>query len=226
MTDQDYFQFQKGWEKPLVHLSMAARQQMLHLFLRTLKPDSNTTVLDVGTTSDTRTDSNFFEKHYPFPNRITCTGLEQVHLVKQALSGFRYVQIGPQALPFKDRAFAIGASFAVIEHVGNRENQKTHVAELFRVCEKVFITTPNRRFPFDPHTMLPLLHYLPRPLWHSALRYIGRGFYATEDRLNPLDKRELRALFPPGASVRIEKIRLCGMPTNLVAIAEHPAFQK
>lgn len=49
----------------------------------------------------------------------------------------------------------------MIEHVGSREAQKAFVAELARVAKVVFLTAPNRWFPVEHHTGLPLAHYHP-----------------------------------------------------------------
>ena len=65
-------------------------------------------------------------------------------------------------LPFADGEFELGFSNAVIEHVaGGRGGQQQFIGELCRVAERVFVTTPNRWFPLDPHTLLPFAHWLP-----------------------------------------------------------------
>jgi hypothetical protein len=54
------------------------------------------------------------------------------------------------------------------------------------------VTTPNRWFPLDPHTLLPFVHWLPHgPVRDRLLR--ARGFC---DVLDPLGPKELAALFP------------------------------
>jgi len=70
------------------------------------------------------------------------------------------------------------------------------VHELARVARHVFVTTPNRFFPIEVHTLLPFAHWLPTPLREQAIR--SRGFDATLDLLGP---RELASLFP--YSVRV-----------------------
>ena len=56
----------------------------------------------------------------------------------------------------------------------------------------VFVTTPNRLFPVDPHTLLPFVHWLPDGERRRRLLR-ARGF---DDVLDPLGSRELAALFP------------------------------
>jgi hypothetical protein len=83
----------------------------------------------------------------------------------------------------------------------------------------VFISTPNAGFPVDPHTLLPFAHWLPRGAWHAVLRLTGNGRWATERMLNPLGARDLLRLFPPGAVARLERQRLLGLTSVLVAIS-------
>ena len=68
--------------------------------------------------------------------------------------------------------------------------------ELARVARRVFLTTPNRFFPLEVHTLLPFAHWLPPSLRERAVR--ARGFDATLDLLGP---GELASLFP--YSVRV-----------------------
>ena len=59
------------------------------------------------------------------------------------------------------------------------------MGELCRVANRVFVTTPNRLFPVDPHTLLPFVHWLPDGRRPRKL-----------DGVRPLSSRELRSLFP------------------------------
>ena len=219
IDENDYFQYQKPWEGLFVRLCIAARRQMIDHFVSGLHPGEQTRVLDVGITSHAREDSNFFVKWYPYPGRLTCVGLDSSNRIKQLFPHLRYVQIAPGPLPFQDKAFDIGVSSAVIEHVGDRKAQRDHIRELLRVCRNIFVTTPNCYFPIEPHTMLPLLHYLPAPLWRKTLNILRRQFYASEEKLNPLSANQLQNLFPKEANLSIKKVRLLGLPTNLVAVA-------
>ena len=88
-------------------------------------------------------------------------------------------------LPFADREFDVAFSNAVVEHVGGRTDQERFVRELCRVAKRIFVTTPNRLFPVDPHTLLPVVHWLPDGRRPRRL-----------DGVRPLSARELRSLFP------------------------------
>ena len=103
-----------------------------------------------------------------------------------------------------------GISNAVIEHVGGRDRQRALVREALRVGRSVFVTTPNRWFPVELHTRLPLVHWLPDALSHRVYRALGMGF-ATENHL--LSRRELAALFPG-------RVRVLNLGLTLAAIVD------
>ena len=83
-------------------------------------------------------------------------------------------------------------SSATIEHVGNIQNQILFVKECLRLGKKyIFITTPNRYYPIDFHTKIPIIHWLPKKIHRSVLRFIGLRFYSLEKNLNLLDRLSL-----------------------------------
>ena len=63
---------------------------------------------------------------------------------------------------FAENQFDIAHASAVIEHVGSRKCQVEFLRELWRVARQgIFVTTPNRWFPVEFHTTLPLVYSLP-----------------------------------------------------------------
>src|SRR5579871_32458 len=177
-------------------ISLRSRERKLRLFLDLFGPGPATTVVDVGVTDApfTATSSdNFFEARYPWPAQITAVGNTGLDRFAAAFPDVTAIQADGRSLPFADGAFELGFSNAVVEHVaGGREGQRQFISELCRVAGRVFVTTPNRWFPVDPHTLLPLVHWLPDgPRRTRLLR--ARGF---DDVLDPLGPRELAALFP------------------------------
>jgi 2-polyprenyl-3-methyl-5-hydroxy-6-metoxy-1,4-benzoquinol methylase len=135
----------------------------------------------------------------------------------QEYPGLRYLQVVTgHGLPFKDREFDIVFSNAVLEHVGSREDQARFVAELRRVSGAFFITTPNRWFPFEHHTGLPFLHYLPPSLFRALIRNTRYRYWADEANLNILTAPGMAKLFP-GVGTHIEIVRALGIGSNLVA---------
>jgi SAM-dependent methyltransferase len=202
-------------------LSYAARMQMFDRFMQVMQPSAGNTVLDIGVTSDTTfKESNFFEQLYPYKEQIVCVGTENGSHLEQTYPGVKFIQVEPgQPLPFADKKFDLVFSNAVIEHAGSRINQKAFIAEALRVGKRVFITTPNRWFPVETHTTVPLLHYLPPRLYRSVLKKTSLKFWSSEQNLNLLTKTGLANLFPPGCRLEIERIGIAPglFKSNVVA---------
>jgi hypothetical protein len=177
-------------------VSLRSRERKLRLFLELYEPGPETTVVDVGVTDAPfghGSSDNFFEALYPWPERITAVGHTELDRFTAAFPSVRVVRADGRELPFEDAAFDLGFSNAVVEHVaGGREGQRRFVAELCRVARRVFVTTPNRWFPLDPHTLLPFAHWLPPGPARERL-FHARGF---DDVLEPLGPSELASLFP------------------------------
>ena len=151
-------------------VSLRSRRRKLRLFLDELRPTPETTVLDVGADEigfgadggqSGCTTHNFFEALYPWPRGSRRSGCTTARASGGSYPEIAYVQGDACALPFADAAFDIVFSNAVIEHVGDRERQRLFVSEALRVGRRVFLTTPNRWFPVELHTRLPLVHWLP-----------------------------------------------------------------
>lgn len=179
-------------------------------------PSPGMTVLDVGVTCDRREDCNFFEQWYPFPHGITAVGMEDASFLEQDYPGVEFVQADGLNLPFADQSFDLVVSFAVIEHVGDRSRQAAFVRELLRVGKTCCITTPNRGYPIEFHTILPLVHWLPPSLFRRVLRWIGMSFWAKEENLNLLSRRDLLRLVPAGTEVELRSFKLLGFVSNLL----------
>ena len=129
-------------------------------------------------------------------------------------------------LPFADNSYDFVHSSAVIEHVGSHRDQTTFLGELWRVSRRgIFVTTPNRWFPIEFHTVLPLIHYLPPDAFRAILRRIGRDFFADEANLNLMSRSTLAdaAQSAGMTNFRIESVMLLGWSSNLLLIASKEA---
>jgi SAM-dependent methyltransferase len=204
-------------------VSLRSRRRKLALFLETIRPTAETTVLDAGVDDfgfGERRELdhgacgtlNFFEEHYPWPERITALGVHEGAGFRGRYPRTRYVRGSALELPFEDGSFDVYFSNAVVEHVGPREAQRRFVAEALRVAPRVFVTTPNRWFPVELHTRAPLVHWLPERVEHRAYELLGKP-WAKENHL--LGPRELRDLFPSG---RRDDVRIVNLGLTLVAI--------
>lgn len=201
-------------------LTVRSRARRFALFMETMRPAATETILDVGVTDTDWRASNFLESRYPWPQQITAVGPLPMPEFQRAHPQVRFVVADGRQLPFADRSFDIGFSNAVIEHVGAREDQRRFVAEMVRTCRRVFLCTPNARFPVDPHTLLPFVHWLPRRLRDGVLRLTGNARWAGEEALNPLSADQLLALFPPDAGASITGQRLGPLTSVLVAVVD------
>lgn len=204
-----------------VRIAARMRRVMFDEFIRLQAPLESDTLLDVGVTSDQSYEaSNYLEAWYPHKSRITAVGIDDASFLEEKYPGIIFVQADGRDLPFADGSFDIVHSSAVIEHVGSREMQQKFVSELVRVSRKgVFFTTPNRWFPVEFHSVLPLVHWLPTPWFRALLKRLGHQSLAREENLNLLDARELRQLAADasaGYACSVRGVRLLGWTSNLV----------
>lgn len=177
-------------------------------------------ILDVGVTSDRgQLASNYLEAWYPHKHMITACGLDDASFLEQQYPGVSFVRADGRKLPFADRSYDWVHSSAVLEHVGSQADQTRFIAELYRVCRKgIFVTTPNRWFPVEFHTVLPLGHWMPMPAFRALLRRLGHHELALESNLNLLGARDLRRICD-GLGLpqyRVQSVRLGGWPSNLL----------
>ena len=200
-------------------ISYSARKKMFDIFAVKMDFDQNSSVLDVGVTSDAQfNESNYFEQFYPYKDKIVCVGTEDGSHLEKKYPGLKFSSVRPgERLPFLNQSFDIVFSNAVIEHVGNKQNQQFFIGELLRVSKHFFITTPNRWFPVELHTSLPLLHWLPKEAYRKLLSRLGLNYWAKEENLNLLDKRGFFEVFPQNTTVEITSIRTFGLRSNLIA---------
>jgi hypothetical protein len=206
-----------------VRIAAHQRRKMYEAFLAATGVAPGDTVLDVGATSDRSYDhSNYLEAWYPQKARLTAVGIDDAAFIETAYPGVRFVRADGHRLPFADASFDVVHSSAVLEHAGGGPDQELFLAELWRVARKaVFVTTPNRWFPVEFHTVLPLLHWLPVGLHRRILAAIGHDFFAREENLNLLTPRRLEAAARAAgiAAPCIATVGLAGWPTNLLLVA-------
>jgi Methyltransferase domain len=192
--------------------SLWNRRRKLELFMETMRPGPETRVIDVGvgdtgfgTEPGVASSHNFFEALYPWPERITAVSDVPLPNFTREFPMVRCVTASGTELPFEDDAFDLAFSNAVVEHVGGRDQQQRFVAELCRVAPRVFVSTPNRWFPVETHTLLPVLHWLPSPAADRAFAALGKDDW---ERIDLLTKGGLLGLFPPEVEPRVVESRI------------------
>ena len=208
---QDDVYYMHAAKLPFVaRISRWARTQVYQRFMEIMQPSPMTTVLDLGVSLDGKSvEANMLEQLYPYKHNIVCAGLPGSPASLDRYPDIKFVTIEPhKPLPFRDAEFDVVYSNAVVEHVGARSDQARFINEAARVGRRLFIVVPNRLFPVEHHTGLPLVHYLPLSVFRSLLRRSPWKYWSTEEHLNPLFGREFRSLFGPERRV---KLVYCGL---------------
>jgi hypothetical protein len=206
-----------------VKIAAFQRRRMFDSFLSTTEIREEDTVLDLGVTSDqTYSHSNYLVHWYPHKQQITASGVDNAAFLEELYPGVKFVLADGRNLPFPDRQFDYVHSSAVLEHVGSEKMQVAFLREAWRVARKgIFITTPNRWFPIEFHTLLPLAHWLPPDVFRRLCRMTGREFFASEDNLNLLSSSQLRRLAMNAGveNIQIKSAKLASWPSNLLLSA-------
>jgi hypothetical protein len=203
-------------------LAFRVRRKVFDVFMREFGPDAGMRVADFGVTGkrDHRV-HHFFEALYPHRQRLTAIGRaeEGAGWLTDAFPGLTYLEADLRRIPVPDDYFDAGLCNAVVEHAGSRQQQAALIAEVCRVSRNVMFTTPNRWFPVELHTFLPLVHWLPDRLYRRLLKTLGFRYFAEVSNLNLLDTSAMLALFPRDRSNRVLRLGLPMLRTNIVCIS-------
>ena len=201
-------------------------RKMFAAFLEFKGGEPNDTILEVGAAPTSLIQTlNYLPAWSNSPERTNATTFCEIDLPshigpRRADSGAKihFERPGGRRLPFNDGQFDWVYCNALIEHVGSFERQYELLKELTRVALKgVFVTAGNRWHPIEFNTGLPLLHWLPLPLWRRVLKTIGKRSWASESVLNPLGSRklqELTNLLPGKVNSDIGHIRILGIKAH------------
>ena len=189
------------------------RDQKIDLFLNFVAgPPCQATLLDVG--GGPGADGEFLRLYSSFAEVVL------VNLNTHAFDPpdgrcIHWVIADGCRLPFESGSFDWVFSNAVIEHVGDRNKQKQFANEIRRVAAKgYFVTTPNKFFPIEPHTLLPFYQYLPAPQQRYIVRF-SPGYMREPHQIELLSSGDLHILFPHAL---VRKIGFRAFPNSLVAM--------
>ena len=226
----EYYQYLPSANSIPARLAAYQRRRIFQQFVTTFGSSPEQTILDVGVTvNETYTMDNYLEVLYPHKRSITAVGMEDGSHLEKKYPGMKFIRVEPGPLPFRNGEFEVVHSSAVIEHVGTHENQSEFLREIWRVARKgIFITTPNRWFPIEFHTVLPLVHWLPPAIFRAVLRKIGRDFYADEANLHLMSVRDLRSIADEIgiANAQVTNMYLGPWPSNLILVAVKPGLHR
>ena len=147
-------------EKVFAVLNARFRRRRFELFSSTIRPGLSDRVLDVGGRPSTWT------AHPPVAAAIDVLNVdsEPVAVADEHWSarGISLVVGDARQLHYDDDSFDIVFSNSVIEHVGSYDDQRAFAHEVRRVGRRLWIQTPARCFPIEPHYIAPFVHWLPR----------------------------------------------------------------
>jgi len=206
-------------------LSKISRERKLELFTALMKPCAHEKVLDLGAQVSTNPMDVQLVDSYPWKENITAANISQdlLDAIKRRYPEVKTEVADARHLPWPDQYFDIVFSNAVIEHVGGDADQRQMAAEIMRVGKRWFVTTPNRRYPFEFHMRLPFVTWLPGDSYLRFSRIVHysahRGKYVFGSRfggsLRLLSARDLKRYFPGS---RIIKQRVTIMAETLIAV--------
>ena len=179
--------------------------------------------LDIGTTSDDKNaSSNIVIKNIKNIDKFKCISDQIVNsdFFHKSLNKSITEEFSENEL--YDFSSDLVVSNATIEHVGSTLNQKKMVENIIRLTKKIFvITTPNRFYPIELHTKIPLLHWFPKSIYRRILNFLGLSFYADEKNLNLLTINELKKMLNDHKIIyEIKFIKLFFFKSNIIIIGK------
>lgn len=202
------------------------KERRFKRFVNTIRPETVDHLLDIG--------------GYPFNwfgrgsvvGKVDVLNLEIAPVTNTPPGSpiLRAISGDARKLPFPERSYDIVFSNSVIEHVGSLEDQQAFADEARRVGRRLWVQTPARECPIEPHFLGLFIHWFPRHLHAPLARWTGvRGLTGSasrcelEDIANTtrlLTKAEMQSLFP---DCLIWTERLCWVfPKSHVAIRSAP----
>jgi SAM-dependent methyltransferase len=194
-------------------------------FVETIQPSSNDILLDTG--------------GYPFNwyrrgglvKRVDTLNLtlQPIDLMPDEAPEIRALQGDARYPAIDDQSYDIVFLNSIIEYVGDFQDQIKFAREARRVGKRLWIQTPARSCPIEPHYLGLFIHWFPQS-WHAPLaRWASiRGItksasikelsdIASNNRL--LNKHEFESLFPD-CDIVTEKL-LFIFPKSYIAIRKN-----
>ncbi len=217
-----YIQFETNFFDKIINKK---RIEMVNLIKDNIKIFKIKELLDIGTTEDSSAVSS----------NIFCKMLNNVKIHKsisnQRIKNKRFKNCIKKSITSKFSKETINTfksdlviSSATIEHVGSLKNQIRKVRNMISLSKKyVVISTPNRFYPVELHTKIPLLHWLPKTLFRQILLLLNMKYFADEKNMNLLSKNDLKKIlniFSQKIDYKIYNICFLGFVSNFLVICK------
>ena len=126
---------------------------------------------------------------------------------------------------YRDDEFDVVVSNSVIEHLPTPALQALMASEVQRVAKRVYLQTPNRYFPLEPHFLFPFFGILPMRLRALLLQRMDLGWYkrrpdaeeamAEVRSVRLMTGSELKHLFP---AARFERERVLVFTKSFIVL--------
>ena len=217
-----YIQFENNFFDKIINKK---RIEMVNLLKKKISIKLIKDLLDIGTTQDLSADSS----------NIFCKMLNNIKIHKsisnQKITNTRFRNCIKKSITSKFSKETINTfksdlviSSATIEHVGSLKNQIRKVSNMISLSkEYVVISTPNRFYPIELHTKLPLLHWLPKTIFRKILLLLNMKYFADEKNMNLLSKSDLKKIlniFSQKIDYKIHNIYFLGFVSNFLVICK------
>ena len=199
------------------------RLEISNIINNTIKDLQIHDALDIGTTSDDKNaSSNIVIKNIKNIDEFKCISDQIVNsdfFNKKIKKSITEEFSENELINFSSD---LVVSNATIEHVGNTLNQKKMLENVIKLTKKIFvITTPNKFYPIELHTKIPLIHWLPKSIYRKILKFLGLCFYANEENLNLLSVNELKKMLDNYKIIyEIKFIKLFFFKSNIIIIGK------
>lgn len=195
-------------------------------FLTRLKVSRGDTLLDVGGFWWNWTES------VQIPDRIVCLNPDLAEFPKERFPHHNIDQVQGDGchIQASDQEYEIAYSNSVIEHVGDFSKQVAFAAELRRVGKRIWVQTPAKECPFEPHYLAPFVHWLPGKIAGFVMRYLTPRSLIEGPNSKEIDlliastrlisRREMDSLFPD-CEILTERF-LWIFPKSYIAVRHEP----
>ncbi len=216
-------------------IARRSRSKRAQFFVHLLSPHTAASILDLGGGR-----GRHFPTHLPELRNVCIADHNPAALAfARQRFGFETVLLdATERLPFSDKEFDIVFCSSVIEHVTgpkdlavdlfkrdgyafrtiSSEHQKRFAAEIRRIGKRYFVQTPNRYFPVEVHSWLPMLGYLPTHLQWAVMSITNRFWPRRDQRpdWSLLTYKEVQDLFP---DAEIYREQFLGFTKSIIAVS-------